>query len=405
MRWRFILAAMAAFGTVTLLLAAGINLINYSVTTTRMDHMLAGILEFEQLKLSRPPDHAPRISEMPWAGGPEADFTTRFFAVHCNRDGTVAAISRDYISSVDENTILQYTKNVLDQGHAKGYQGEYRYLVHKSAAGTIIIFLNVSMELETIHSLFLVSLMIAFISLGVVFLLILLLSNRVIRPYMKNMERQKQFITDAGHELKTPLTSITTSADILAMEYEGNEWITNIQKQTVRITHLVNSLVALSRLDEETPFPEKTTFSLSDAAWETSEPFAALARAGKKAYTQHIEEHLKLSGDRSAIQQMLSILLDNAVRYTAKGGEILLDIFRKHNKLCIEVSNTCDLPKDIDLNRLFDRFYRPDESRSSFTGGTGIGLSMARAIAETHGGSITAARPDPDTILFRVLLP
>lgn len=163
-------------------------------------------------------------------------------------------------------------------------------------------------------------------------------------------------------------------------------------------------MVALSRLDEETPFPEKSRFSVSEAAWEIAEPFAVLAKAKGKSYNQRIAEDLTLYGDRSAIQRMISILLDNAVRYSDEGGEIQMQIYRRRGKVCIEVSNTCDLPDASDLDRLFDRFYRMDESRSALTGGTGIGLSMVRAIAEAHGGKASVQSSDGKVICFKTVL-
>ena len=403
MKLRFILAAMTAFGAVMIVLVLGINIITYSVTAGRQDKVLAGIMEYEQMKMSLPVADMPMISEMPWANGPEADFTTRFFCVHCDELGIIESISREHISSIDRATAQFYLEKVMSKDQKNGYVEEYRYMIQKNADGFTVGFLNVSNEQRFVHSLFWTSVIIALVSLLVVLVLIILISNKAIRPYAKNMERQKRFITDAGHELKTPLTSIATSADILAMEDEDNEWIKNIQKQTARLTRLVSDLVALSRLDEEMPFPEKAEFSISDAAWETAEHFASLAQAEGKKYSQHIEEELKMEGDRSAIQQMMSILLDNAVRYSDKGGEIHLDIYHKHNKIYVEVSNTCELPGDSELNRLFDRFYRLDESRSSNTGGTGIGLSLAKAIVENHGGKITATSKDGKTILFRAI--
>ena len=188
------------------------------------------------------------------------------------------------------------------------------------------------------------------------------------------------------------------------MEYEGDEWIANIRKQTARLTRLVGELVALSRMDEEIPFPEKSTFSLSDAAWETAEPFAVRAKAEGKTYCQNIEENLSFYGDRNSIQQLISILLDNAVKYTAAAGEIRLHIYRRRRRVCIEVANMCDLPCTVELERLFDRFYRVDEARSASTGGTGIGLAMAQAIVETHGGKIKAERTGEKLICFRVLM-
>lgn len=404
MRRRFILAAMTAFGVVMFVLLAGINLTNYSVTIIRQDRILAGIQEYEELRRERSPGRAPMISEMPWALGPEADYTTRFFIVHCGLDGQVKEIFREHISSLDEETIRQYAKVLLSDGSEKGYYKEYRYQIEEEEEGISIAFLNVTNEQRFVRSLLMVSVGIAAVSLLAAFLLILFFSSRAVRPYMRNMERQKQFITDAGHELKTPLTSITTSADILALEYGENEWISNIQKQSARLTHLVSDLVALSRLDEEMPFPDKTVFSLSDAVWEAAEPFAGLARAKGRTYVQEIEENLKLNGDKHAIQQMLSILLDNAIKYSDTEGEIRLTVCRRYHRVCMEVFNTCEPLGDIRLDHLFDRFYRPDESRSTYTGGTGIGLSMAQAVAEAHGGKITAKSQNGKDICFRVIL-
>ena len=405
LRERFILSAMAAFGIVMLMLVAGINALNYKVTVDRQDDMLAGIMEYEQIRESRPPgDKPPMISDMPWADGPEADFTTRFFIVHCNGEGQLMDIFHEHISSVDQEEIRQEAERILSGHREKGYWKDYRYMVRQEDAGVTIIFLNVFREQRLIRSLFWVSVVTALLSFCVVLALTVFFSGRAIRPYLRNIERQKRFITDAGHELKTPLTSISTSADILEMELEGDEWVENIKKQTARMTRLVSDLVALSRLDEETPFPEKAEFSISDAAWETAEAFGAAAQAKGKTCMQQIEENLRFTGDRAAIQRLLSILLDNAVRYGAEGGEIRLEVFRRHNRIYLMVSNPCDVEKIPDLNRLFDRFYRPDEARSSDAGGTGIGLSMARAIAEAHGGKITAESRDGRIIIFKAVL-
>lgn len=400
---RFILAAMAAFGTVMLLIIVGINAANYYRTTSMQDHLTAALLSNEQTHPGKPQAPPPPVGDMR-GRNPEAAFMTRFFTVHCDVDGRAREVLRDYISSVDEETAKTYAQAVLSKSREKGYYKDYRYLVSRSEKGISILFLNSAIQLQSMRSLLLVSLTIGLFSLLMVFFLILLFSRRAIQPYLKNLERQKQFITDAGHELKTPITSIATSADIAAMEHEGDEWIDNIRKQAARLTKLVGDMVALSRLDEEAPFPEKCRFSMSEAAWEAAEPFAVLAKAQGKIYSQNIEENLMLYGDRSSIQRMISILLDNAVRYSDDGGEIYMHIYRRRGKVCVEVSNTCDLPDILDLDRLFDRFYRMDESRSSATGGTGIGLSMVRAIAETHGGKASVQSDSGKRICFKVTL-
>lgn len=403
MQRRFIAAAMTAFGTVMAALVIVINIVNYCQTTSRQDDLAGNLLRHEWKAAADPQKPRPSFPDMP-GGGPEAEFTTRFFVMYCGADGNIKAVSRDHIASIDEETAREYTEAVLEKGKEKGYYGDYRYHVNREEEGATVLFLNASHALQSIKSLFFLSIAIGMGSILVVFILIIFFSGYAIRPYVKNIERQKRFITDAGHEMKTPITSIATSADIAAMEYEGDEWISNIRKQTARLTRLVSDLVALSRLDEEMPFPEKAGFSLSDAAWETAEPFAVLAKANGKKYRQRIEEGLKLYGDREAIQRMISILLDNGIKYSEEGGEVGLDIYRRRRKIYIEVFNTCSLPDGSDLNRLFDRFYRLDESRAAHTGGTGIGLSMARAIAEAHGGRIGVESEAGKNICFQVVL-
>lgn len=403
MQRRFIAAAMTAFGTVMAALVIVINIVNYCQTTSRQDDLAGNLLRHERKAAADPQKPRPSFPDMP-GGGPEAEFTTRFFVMYCGADGNIKAVSRDHIASIDEETAREYTEAVLEKGKEKGYYGDYRYHVNREEEGATVLFLNASHALQSIKSLFFLSIAIGMGSILVVFILIIFFSGYAIRPYVKNIERQKRFITDAGHEMKTPITSIATSADIAAMEYEGDEWISNIRKQTARLTRLVSDLVALSRLDEEMPFPEKAGFSLSDAAWETAEPFAVLAKANGKKYRQRIEEGLKLYGDREAIQRMISILLDNGIKYSEEGGEVGLDIYRRRRKIYIEVFNTCSLPDGSDLNRLFDRFYRLDESRAAHTGGTGIGLSMARAIAEAHGGRIGVESEAGKNICFQVVL-
>ncbi len=404
MRWRFVWAAMAAVLAVMLVLVATINLINYSTVTARQDQMLSTILQLEMRKVM--PTNGVPFSGKGWldAPSPESQYSTRFFVVHCDRSGNVLDIRRDYIASVSEAEASEYAATILAGNRSSGYSGNYRYAVGYGDRDIRIVFLNSANELQLIQYVLLISCMVALVTFLLIFGLVILLSKRAILPYVKNLEMQRRFITDAGHEIKTPLTSISTSADVLAVEHEGDEWVENIQKQSVRLTKLVNNLVTLSRLDEATPFPEKTSFSLSEAAWETSEPFSSLARASEKNYTQRIEDNLEITGDKNAIQQMISILLDNALRYCNAGGQIQFDVYRKSNRTYIEVFNTCEPISQEDIAHLFDRFYRPDRSRSKHTGGTGIGLSIVKATAEGHGGKISVKSPSGNSIRFVVTL-
>lgn len=401
MRWRFIGAAMAAISSVVLLLLCLVNLWNYHAVTGGLDDMLGRLLAEENGKddfHGRPPPVG-----KPDRFSPEVRYMVRFFSVRFDSSGEVTDVNHDFIASVSENDAIDFADTVLKRKKEHGFQNGYRYIAQYSDEGTLIIFLNSERELETIHSLMIITAIIATGCLAVVFLLVLLFSYRAILPYMRNAESQKQFITNAGHELKTPLTSISTSADVLAMEYENDEWVQNIQTQVTRMSKLITNLVTLSRLYEENPFPEKSEFSLSDAIWETAEPFELLAKAQNKTFVQNIESGIMLVGEQAAIQQMISILLDNAFKYSDECGTVSLDLQRHDKKAEITVSNTCSRDEMPDISRVFDRFYRGDSSHSSNIGGTGIGLSIAKAAAAAHGGRIDVSSCN-EMVVFRVTI-
>lgn len=403
LRQKFILSALLSFALVMLLVIAGINLMNSLAARRAQDRVIDGILEYELAPKSEPRRRP--INEMPWAGGPGSEFTSRFFVVRCDQNGEVKTFGHEFINSVDEETAGSYAKQALSAGRDSGRVDNYRYRVAEKEGETILVFLNVQADARQQSKLLLASALIGLGSFACVALLVLLLSKPAMRPYMENIERQKQFITDAGHELKTPITSISTSADIAAMEHEGDEWIANIQTQAARLTKLVNDLVTLSRMDEETPFPEPMCFSLSEAAWETAESFQARAKAERKTFQTEIEESIQLLGDRASIQKLMSILLDNALKYSEPGELIQMSIRQKNARAVIEVTNTCQQPLPEEPERLFDRFYRPDASRSAATGGTGLGLSIAKAIAESHRGELAVSTEEPGTIRFQASLP
>ena len=391
LRWRFILAAMAAFVTVVATLLCLVNLWNYQLVTRQQDNTLERLAEIDFGSTpgsGRPPfDRMGRFS-------PEVPYMLRFFSVHFAPDGSIRQTQQQYIASINQSQAEEYAKAVLSGGRQSGYYQGYRFLVQAGEEDTAVVFLNSERELQSMRSLLLLTLVVALSCIVVVFVLVVLFSRRAILPYVRNLEAQKQFITNASHELKTPLTAIATSADVLAMEYPEDEWVPGIQAQAAKLAKLITNLVTLSRVNEENPFPVRAEFPLSEALWETAEPFASLVRAQEKEYSQEIQDGLTLCGDRMAIQQMVSILLDNAMKYTPQGGSIRLTAGRSGKRATIAVSNTCSQDGALDVTRLFDRFYRGDASHSGTVGGTGIGLSIAKATAEAHGGSIQARQED-----------
>lgn len=414
MRWRFILAAMAAVFIMLAAVLTGINVWNYHTTAKRADQRIQEIYDFEvgkgnaQGNKNRGEEGGnsapPEIFNRPDDHDPEAPYTTRFFIVRLDDSENVTEVSRDFIASVTEKEAEEFARNVLKKKRQYGYYKDYRYQIFTENDNYIVIFLNNTMELRSVRNVLLISCLAEAGCFLIVFLLVFFLSRRAMRPYIRNIERQKRFITDASHEIKTPLTSIGTSVDVIELEHGADEWTRNIHRQTEKMSRMVADLVTLSRLDEENPFPEKAEFSLSDAVWEVAEPFASLAKAQGKNYSQRIEENLTLCGNPDAARQMISVLLDNALKYSEENGTIRLDVCQDRGKIKIEVYNTCVLEDTQNLSRLFERFYRPDDSRSGKTGGSGIGLSIAQAVAEAYGGKIKVSSQDGNSILFQVTI-
>ena len=235
------------------------------------------------------------------------------------------------------------------------------------------------------------------------FVAVLLFSRRAIDPVVKASERQKQFITDASHELKTPITVISTSLKLLEMETGEQKWINKAKGQTDKLTALVNDLVTLSRMDEEQSPLHMQDFPVSDAVSETAESFRALAADRGHALEIAVAPAVTYRGDEYAVRQLCSILLDNACKYTAADAPIRFTLEKGKKGIVIRTENACDNISEQDTKMLFDRFYRADPSRNAATGGFGIGLSIARSIAEGHGGSIKAEKSGDDLIITAAL--
>ena len=402
MRLRVILAAMLAFFTVIFLIALLVNVINYAVTTHRADETLTMILSNETRMRDDRGFGAPPPGPFMALPDLEENYMTRFFVVRFDPLGEVISTSTDYIASATQTDAVQYATKVLEGKKDAGYMKEYRYKKLEMKNGTLVVFLNTAREQQYMKTLLALTAFVSCISLLIVFILVTVFSNHAIRPIAKNIERQKQFITDASHELKTPLTSISTSLDVLTSEHGEDEWTDNIRSQTARMSKLVSELVTLSRLDEEVPLPDKESFSLSNAVWEIAEVYEQQAKALGKRFNADIGENVSMYGDKASVQQMLSVLLDNAIRYSDDNGEIRISVFPQRNRAGIEVFNTCHFETIPDVNRLFDRFYRPDASRSTSSGGTGVGLAIAKAVVEAHGGKISASCPSGNTMTIRI---
>ena len=254
-----------------------------------------------------------------------------------------------------------------------------------------MIFLNCETKLTRVRRLALISAAACVGCILLAWVLVALFSRRAIKPLVENAVMQKQFITDAGHELKTPLTVIAANMDVLALETGENEWVKSTRKQVANMRGLVNELIYLSRLDEEDARLGREDIDLSKLVREAAEPFVGMAEFSGKSMDVAVEDGIRVTGDAAALNRLVSILCDNAMKYAPEGDTIAVALKRDRRGVALTAENGLAAPLSPEaLSHLFDRFYRVDASRSKTSGGYGIGLSVARAIVEKHGGRIAA---------------
>ena len=310
------------------------------------------------------------------------------------------------IVSVDTTQAIEYAKSLLSEGNRSGFADRFRFSVRTENNFTRITFLDCGRKLDAFQSFLLSSIGISLLGYLVVFALIAFFSNRIIRPISESYEKQKRFITDAGHEIKTPLTIINADADVLAIELGENEWLEDIQKQAKRLTALTNDLVMLSRMEEAENTMQMIEFPFSDVVSEAAASFQALAQTQGKDFQCRIQPMLTLRGNEKAIGQLVTILLDNALKYSPMNGTVSLTVEKQNRMLHLTVYNTtANEIKKESLPLLFDRFYRTDPSRNSQTGGYGIGLSVAQAIVTAHSGKIQASTDDGHSLQVTAISP
>lgn len=320
----------------------------------------------------------------------ETQFSTRFFSVWLDDEKQIVNTNMDSVSTITEQDVEDYTDKVLKRGKERGWIGDYRYRIMDTEDGTTVVFVNGNTYNNTSNRLLFTALLVLLGSASLILILTVVVSKRAVRPVAESYEKQRQFITDANHELKTPLTLILSNLDIVESELGKNEWLDDIRSEGERMGLLINQLVTLSRMDESTDSVMREEFNLSSAVADTVSEFESLAEERGHTLTSSISPSVYYYGDESLIRRLTAILLDNAIKYCDAGGNIQLSLTcRRHPVLTVE--NTYQDVDKLELNRLFDRFYRADKART-FSGSFGIGLSIAQSIVKSHKGNIAAYR-------------
>ncbi len=313
---------------------------------------------------------------------------------------TVSGAADASSATVTGEEAAGYAREALEKGRERGWIGDFRYKVYETEKGTAVVFVSGKDAAANTRRFFFAATAVFIAGSLVVLLLVILISKRAVRPAAESYEKQKQFITNANHELKTPLTLIRTNLDILESEAGASEWLDDIRDETRLMTDLVDRLVTLARMDEESDKLEMRSFDLSDACSETILAFSSSISGRGNTLTVQIPPGVPYTGNEASIRQLVSILMDNAVKYCDPGGTICAVLQAgKHPVLTID--NTYSAVRHLELSHLFDRFYRSDRARTSGNG-FGVGLSIAKAITEKHHSEISVQNVRNHIIRFQV---
>ena len=437
---KFILTAQAAVSVLLLVLICAINGANIWVTVRQTDQQLEMLADTE-LQISRQetgtdgytPGEERFSGPLPFPknekkGGlmrPPMDkdlaMSLRFFTVSLDHNGQIIRSDLSRISSVSETEAQTYAQLAVRKEQSSGYLEQFKYKVLSSGKTenkqnnkykqdneiiqddeTILLFLDVSGQFHSIWTILVLSAGIAAGCWLCMLLFVVLLSQKAIRPIARNIQKQKQFVTDAGHEIKTPLAIIQANLDAMELISGENKWSRNIRSQTVRLHGLMQNLLTLAKMEEDMQQLPMEHFSFSELLEESIQPFYEAATLKGILIETKICADTGIYANREYMQRLLSILFDNAVKYTDSDGSMIVSLKKTEHKVILKVKNTCSELPQQDAEKLFDRFYRGDSARTQKNGGYGIGLSAAYAIVKAHKGEISAAYADGNAIEFTV---
>lgn len=326
-----------------------------------------------------------------------------FFVIMADENGKY--LSSQGNDELTDDTAQHYIDTILNHKKSIGMTDNFSYCTEKKSNGTLMVLTDRTTEINMMNKLKRTTFFIGIVSIIVLSAAAYFLSGLIVKPIKDTFEKQKQFISDASHELKTPLTVISTNADVLYGEIGDNKWLNYIQDQTARMNVLVNDLLALSRLENKTSNFITTEFDLSQAVTNAALPFECQAFESNKNFVLNVDDGITVTGSEQHIKQMTGIFIDNALKYSKDGGTVRVSLSQDDGKAVLSVYNTGSGVKDSEKDRLFERFYRSDESRNRTTGGYGLGLAIAKSIIDKHKFKITVENDEGRSICFVVTMP
>ncbi len=404
LKLKFILIASVSFFLVLITVLSVVNYISYRsiyseiYTTLRIITKNGGLPDYINNEYKNYDD---------FFVTPETIYETRYFTVEYDNNMNITKLNIENIASVSEQDIADFISYTMTSDKSEGMLHKnmmrYAFLKTKKSDGiTVIAFMDCTRRMMTLKNMIRFSIYVGIISMLMLILLLSFFSRKAVAPILRNMESQKQFITNASHELKTPLAVISANAEVIEMTNGQSEWTESIRNQVTHMSELVSQLIVLSKLQEHDDI-ELTEVNFSSKAADVAKSFKTVAEAAGKSFEATITPDVMIQADERGSRELISILVDNAVKYCDEGGTVNMSLNSRGKKAILMVSNDYAAGEGVDYSRFFERFYRADESHNNSTKGYGIGLSMAEGLVDMFNGKISVNYKNK-VITFTIIL-
>lgn len=405
LKHRFILLAVAAVGIIFFFIIGIINVVNQKITNDNLERVLTILLENEgefpaeilETEDRKYPIFGTVLSR-------ETPFETRYFTVTLDEEGDVITSNTSKIVSVNNMVAEIYAASLFEQEKFNGGIDYYRFGTVVLDDGNILyVFVDYAKQLSVVDSFLKMSIIFGIVGLLAVYGLMVLLSRIVIKPVEESYSKQKSFITNASHDIKTPLTIISADTELVEMENGSSQWTNDIKDQVKRLTSLTNKLVFLSKMEEEDFTLDLLEVNISSLLQDVVSHYEPLITASNKKIEVDIENDILIKANEDKFNQMMYLLFDNAIKYSSDNATIKIGLKQSNKQVELTLENDVDFIEEGNHDELFDRFYRLDSSRNSNTGGHGIGLSVVKAIALSHKGKISCKSENTKSIKFTII--
>lgn len=343
---------------------------------------------------------------------PELDFgkennmfsISNLVTAQLDKNGALISWFSDRRDLYDEEYIKAAAARILNNSKEFGtVDGQY-YLINENSSGYYLALLDNAVAFKNLRNTLVIALISGAAAWALLLVLAVFLVNKMTKPVAEAFEKQKRFVADAGHELKTPLAVISANANVLESEIGDNKWISYIQTETGRMDSLVKNLMELAAIDDASKSFNHSVFDLSKAVLSAGLPFESLAFEKGTVIQFEVQPDIIYKGGEEQIKQLVTILLSNAVKYGNERGIIRVSLSAERKKISLSVYNTGQGIENEEKSKIFDRFYRVDKARSRQSGSYGLGLAIAKAIADEHGGKISVDSEYGKWICFNVQL-